>query len=104
MTKKFHRAAVVGVVVTFWLACGAVLAQGPNGERGGGLGLRPTFAPPDRLGGEMSSSFMTDAPRRQDVDEARNPRRLSPEERRQLRRDVQDAGRDVYGNPPRRLD
>ena len=28
------------------------------------------------------------------------PQRLSPDERRQLRRDIQDAGRDLY--PPRR--
>lgn len=28
------------------------------------------------------------------------PQRLSPDERRQLRRDIQDAGRDIY--PPRR--
>ena len=41
---------------------------------------------------------MADGARR-DSDEGRNPRRLSPEERRQLRRDVQDAGRDVYSKP-----
>ena len=93
MTKKFHRAAWVGVIVAAWLGYGIALAQGPQGERGG-PGMRPIFLPPDRPGGEMSS-FMADVPRRQDVDEARNPRRLSPEERRQLRRDVQDAGRDV---------
>jgi hypothetical protein len=27
---------------------------------------------------------------------------LSPEERRQLRRDIDDAGRDLYRDPPRR--
>ncbi|WP_298603567.1 hypothetical protein [uncultured Zoogloea sp.] len=102
MTKKFHRAALVGVVLTAWLGWGAALAQGPQGERPG-LGVRPIVLPPDRPGGDMSS-FMADSPRRQDIDEARNPRRLSVEERRQLRRDVQDAGRDVYGNPPRRAD
>ena len=102
MTKKFHCAGLVGVVVAAWLGSSVVLAQGPYGERGGS-GLRPSFLPPDRPGGEMSS-LMPDFPRRPDADEARNPRRLSPEERRQLRRDVQDAGRDVYGNPPRRPD
>jgi len=102
VTKKFHRAALVGVVVAAWLGCSVVLAQGAHGERGGS-GLRPSFLPPDRPGGEMSS-LMPDFPRRPDVDEARNPRRLSPEERRRLRRDVQDAGRDVYGNPPRRAE
>ena len=102
MTKKFHRVALVGVVVTAWLGCSVVLAQGLQGERGG-LGLRSSFLPPDRPGGEMSS-FMPELPRRPDADEVRNPRRLSAEARRQLRRDVQDAGRDVYGNPPRRTD
>ena len=78
MTKKFHRAALVGVVVAAWLGSSVVLAQGPYGERGGS-GLRPSFLPPDRPGGEMSS-LMPDFPRRPDADEARNPRRLSPEE------------------------
>ena len=32
--------------------------------------------------------------------EADRPQRLSPDERRQLRRDIQDAGREIY--PPRR--
>jgi len=40
---------------------------------------------------------------RSDADE-RNGRRWSPEERRQLRRDVHEAGRDVYGYPPRRAE
>ncbi|WP_442769751.1 hypothetical protein [Zoogloea ramigera] len=102
MTKKFHRAALVGVVVAAWLGSSVVLAQGPYGERGVG-GLPRSFLRRDRAGGEMSS-VIPDFPRRPDADEARNPRRLSPEERRQLRRDVQDAGRDVYGNPPRRPD
>lgn len=41
-------------------------------------------------------------PRRQDADPPgpQNPQRLSPDERRQLRRDLRDAGRDVY--PQRR--
>ena len=29
-------------------------------------------------------------------DEEQRPQRLSPEERRQLRRDIQDAGREIY--------
>lgn len=40
-------------------------------------------------------------PRRDDLrdgyaDQGARPQRLTPEERRQLRRDVQDAGRDLY--------
>ena len=30
------------------------------------------------------------------------PGRMSPEERRQLRRDINEAGRDLYRHPPRR--
>lgn len=40
-------------------------------------------------------------PPRQEPAEAPRPQRLSPEERRQLRRDVHEAGRDLY--PPRRF-
>ncbi|MDD3354891.1 hypothetical protein [Zoogloea sp.] len=38
---------------------------------------------------------------RQEREEGRNARRWSPEERRQLRQDVHEAGRDVYGLQPR---
>ena len=37
---------------------------------------------------------------RNDRADAPRPQRLSPEERRQLRRDIKDAGRTIY--PPRR--
>lgn len=44
-----------------------------------------------------------DEPRRdrQRSDEAARPGRLSPEERQQLRRDIREAGRDVYRDRPR---
>ena len=96
MTKKYLRAALVGVVVAACLDGGVALAQWAGAERpaplGRALGLQ------ERPAGEVPS-FMADGARR-DSDEGRNPRRLSPEERRQLRRDVQDAGRDVYSKPP----
>lgn len=63
--------------------------------------LRQQAMPQERLAPAMAMEPL----RRQEApDEARNPRRWSPEERRQLRRDVHDAGRDVYGQPPRRPD
>ena len=37
---------------------------------------------------------------RKEGGEEQRPQRLSPEERRQLRRDIKDAGREIY--PPRR--
>lgn len=62
--------------------------------------LRQQALPQERLAPAMALEPM----RRQEPEEVRNPRRWSPEERRQLRRDVHDAGRDVYGLPPRRPD
>lgn len=62
--------------------------------------LRQQAMPQERLAPAMALEPM----RRPESDEARNQRRWSPEERRQLRRDVHDAGRDVYGMPPRRPD
>lgn len=35
-------------------------------------------------------------PRQESRDEQQRPPRLSPEERRQLRRDIKDAGREIY--------
>lgn len=96
MTKKYLRVALVGVVVAACLDGGVALAQWV--ERPAPVG-RSIGLPQERPAGEVPP-FMADGLRR-DVDEGRNPRRLSPEERRQLRRDVQDAGRDVYGKPPR---
>ena len=95
MTKKYLRAVLASVVVTACLDGGVALAQWVErpAPAGRSIGL-----PPERAAGEVPS-FMADGLRR-DADEGRNPRRLSPEERRQLRRDVQDAGRDVYSKPP----
>ena len=49
----------------------------------------------DRAGGYRGGSY-----RRDDDREMQRYQRLSPEERSQLRRDVRDAGREIY--PPRR--
>jgi len=82
-------------------------------------GLAPTLAHADRPGErfalregwrqeraerfqrEMPQRERPHYPRRDDLhdghaDQGARPQRLTPEERRQLRRDVQDAGRDLY--------
>ena len=69
--------------------------QGPDGNRQGGQGggrYQP-YAPPQRDAQRPNDR------RYEGRDESR-PQRFSPEERRQLRRDIQDAGREIY--PPRR--
>lgn len=68
------------------------------GGRGGGFQVqqRPHSPQGDRQ--------FQQAPRRQDAQPypqgPQGPQRMSPDERRQLRRDLRDAGRDVY--PQRR--
>lgn len=67
----------------------------PGGRGGGGFQVqqRPHSPPGDRQ--------FQQAPRRQDAQpNPQGPQRMSPDERRQLRRDLRDAGRDVY--PQRR--
>ncbi len=89
---------VVGLLLAWPLAASAAHAEG--GERLGPF-LRQYAAPQDRQAREMPA-FAAEPLRRQEADDSRNPRRWSLEERRQLRRDVHEAGRDVYGSHPRR--
>ena len=99
--KWIRHGLPVGVVVLLssLFAGGSALAD--PGERLTPF-LRQYAAPQDRPMRQMPA-FAAEPMRRSEMDE-RNPRRWSPEERRQLRRDVHEAGRDVYGNPPRRPD
>jgi len=84
-------------LVAAMLISGTVAAQG---NRGGGW-LR-SYPPPHERPLREAPALAPEAPRRVDAEDGRNPRRWSSEERLQLRRDVHEAGRDVYGNPPRR--
>jgi len=91
------RAIRAGVASVLWLLAAGALAQGPHrlqqGRNAGGgpqrmmpVEQRPQqFSPRDESAGGSGG-------------------RLSPEERRQLRRDVHDAGRDLYSDrmPPGR--
>lgn len=83
-----RRAGWTGMAVTLLLLATSVAAQGPQrpgpGRGANGDGPRRMMPVEQRDAG----------PRDGDLRE-RGPR-LSPEERRQLRRDVHDAGRDLY--------
>ncbi len=102
LQDKFLRGVclAVGLLLAGPLLATDALAQ--SNERLGPF-LRQYAAPQDRQVREMPA-FAAEPMRRQEADDSRSPRRWSPEERRQLRRDVHEAGRDVYGGHPRRSD
>jgi hypothetical protein len=66
----------------------------PGGRGGGSFQVQQRQHPP------QGDRQLQHAPRRQDAQPNPPPQRMSPDERRQLRRDLRDAGRDVY--PQRR--
>lgn len=96
MTRR--RAIGAGVASVLWLLAAGASAQGshrPGGGRnfnGGGPGPQRMMAPEQR---PMVA---------RDDATAGGGNRLSPEERRRLRRDVHEAGRDIYSDrmPPGR--
>lgn len=63
---------------------------------GGGWGQPPGRQAPQR-------EWRDDAAPRRQPDEQPGGQRMTPDERRQLRRDLHDAGRDVYPQPRRDL-
>lgn len=90
---------MAAVVLAGQLGCSAAWADG--GERGGAW-LRAYATASERPEREAAASFLPEQSlRRPDAEDSRNLRRWSSEERQQLRRDVHDAGRDVYGAMPR---
>ena len=89
-------------VACFWLCLAAPFAAAERGPRwADGRGLPERGQQDDRRSGRHES-----APEdvRQDVHQDGRRERLSPEDRLQLRRDVRDAGRDIYPERPRRHD
>ncbi len=95
--KRVLQRTLPIVLLTLSMVCFAPLAQAmPGGGR---------FAQRQAQGSEQQG-FLREAPpsfQRRDggsTGEAARPQRLSPEERRQLRRDIHEAGRDIYS--PRR--
>lgn len=87
-----------GVASVLWLLAAGASAQGPH-RPGGGRDFGGGGPGPQRM---MASEQRPTAPRDESAPGGGN--RLSPEERRQLRRDVHDAGRDIYPDrmPPGR--
>jgi len=79
----------IGMILALAVALPAAYADPSRDRRG---------REPQRPGSEQSERQSREVQRAQRSEEQRQ--RLSPEERRQLRRDVQDAGREIY--PPRR--
>jgi uncharacterized membrane protein len=80
------------------LLAAALPAQAGQGWRDGGFQVQQHPHPP------QGDRQFQQAPRRQDAQPnpqgPQGPQRMSPDERRQLRQDLRDAGRDVY--PQRR--
>ena len=82
-----RRTILAGVASVLWLLAAGASAQVPDRPRGGR----------DANGGGPQR-MMPPGQRPTSPSDAAEPgaRRLSPEERRQLRRDVHEAGRDLY--------
>lgn len=87
MTKRWAGWAVM--TAALWLLADAVSAQVPQpmgpGRGAGGDGPHRLIPADDRPGRGL-----------RDGEARERMHRLSPEERRQLRRDVHEAGRDLY--------
>ncbi len=90
MAKR--RAIWAGAASALWLLAAGASAQGPH-RPGGGRNLDGGGPGPQRM---MAAEQRPMAPRDDLAPGSGN--RLSPEERRQLRRDVHEAGRDIYSD------
>lgn len=90
-----RRAEWLGMAATLLLLATSVAAQGPQrmgpGRGANGDGPRRMMPVEQRSGPALARDAET-----RDADLRERGPRLSPEERRQLRRDVHDAGRDLY--------
>lgn len=96
-TRTGRRAIRLALVLA--LVSSSVLA-GPANDRQRGRDDRAQTARPfthQNAERQQAPNYQRDAPQR---DEGQRPQRLSPEERRQLRSDIRDAGREIY--PQRR--
>ena len=91
-----------GAVALLLLALAASLPAHafPGARHGGWMQVREQPQGPHRdRGGRGDRDH---APPRRDYGDPQGPQRMTPDERRQLRRDLRDAGRDIY--PQRRDD
>jgi len=80
--------AVGGALLIALAAIPAAAQHGQGGARGGPRGAPGRTTPPQQVPARDATWQQRDANR-----EAR----MTPEQRRQLRQDVQDHGRDIYG-------
>lgn len=102
LTKTFsgclRQLAMLGLVSLVSVSLtGTAVAQTRNPERNGNW-LRSYAGPYDRQATMRGGQNLADTQeRRPESDEIRQSRRWSPEERRQLRHDIHEAARDVYG-------
>lgn len=88
------KQVITGCIAAALVAAAPIAHAAPWGDRlrdGAKQGNRQEQSPDQR---ELQRST-----RQADRSDEQRPQRLSPEERRQLRRDIQDAGREIY---PRR--
>lgn len=84
--------AVFAALLSGLCASGSALADRGGERRGGGF---------DRF--VFPGGARDNAEREAIREDQRRQRRLSEEQRQQLRRDIDEAGRDIYRRPPRRF-
>jgi hypothetical protein len=92
-----RRTILAGMASILWLLAADASAQGPDRPRGG---RNANGGGPQRMMEVEQRRPMME----RDASAQGGGSRLSPEERRQLRRDVHEAGRDIYSDrmPPGR--
>ena len=103
--KTLSKLYLFGLVLTGGVGLGAGSVASAEGVERAGAWLRSYAGPYDRQGQIRDAQGLVPdgQQRRPESEDSRNPRRWSSEERRQLRHDIHEAGRDVYG-PMRRRD
>ncbi len=98
------RSSVAAVLVAVSLVGGSVAgaAGGPPGPQQQQRDEAPRFN--DNRGAEQRDSRADEQRRamQERADASRRNGRLTPDERRDLRRQINEAGQDIYSTPPRR--
>jgi hypothetical protein len=85
--RKTNRLIIAGSIALMFLASFPAMAQQGQGNRGATRGAPGRPAPPQQVPARDATSQNRDTNR---------DARMTPEQRRQLRRDVHDHGRDIY--------
>ncbi len=98
LAKRMINGGIRGVVAAL-LACAVLMPQAQAESLNGRElreGIRKGNAQNLQQWREQREARRLDFQRRDGGQEQQRPPRLSPEERRQLRRDIKDAGREIY--------